>query len=213
MVLKNGLSRMRGDPHVRFLGGGGAAMRRCYPTAWYVEGNSKAASHTLHCLNGKRSAQAQRAGGVRDQCRMAVTRHEAPVQPYQPELSDDVGLRPFRALVDQAQPVRRSFQGRQAKRGGDGPSADPLEATAVRSAAGAKASPLGTANRRGAPRPQRRGGAPMVSANHHSAGATIDCKRSITPGSTNTHGWSIAIDALNTWPTAPRLRWASRPVR
>ncbi|TJW47230.1 MAG: hypothetical protein E5X65_36255, partial [Mesorhizobium sp.] len=32
MVLKNGLSRMRGDPHVRFLGGGGAAMRRCYPT-------------------------------------------------------------------------------------------------------------------------------------------------------------------------------------
>lgn len=32
MVLKNGLGRMRGDPHVRFLGGGGAAMRRCYPT-------------------------------------------------------------------------------------------------------------------------------------------------------------------------------------
>ena len=32
MVLKNGLSRMRGDPHVRFLGGGGAAMRRRYPT-------------------------------------------------------------------------------------------------------------------------------------------------------------------------------------
>ena len=32
MVLKDGLSRMRGDSHVRFLGGGGAAMRRCYPT-------------------------------------------------------------------------------------------------------------------------------------------------------------------------------------
>ncbi|WP_454693401.1 reverse transcriptase N-terminal domain-containing protein [Achromobacter aegrifaciens] len=32
VVLKNGLSRMRGDSHVRFLGGGGAAMRRCYPT-------------------------------------------------------------------------------------------------------------------------------------------------------------------------------------
>jgi hypothetical protein len=32
MVLTNGLSRMRGDPHVRFLGGGGAVMRRCYPT-------------------------------------------------------------------------------------------------------------------------------------------------------------------------------------
>lgn len=34
MVLKNGLSRMRGDSHVRFLGGGGAAMRRRYPTAF-----------------------------------------------------------------------------------------------------------------------------------------------------------------------------------
>jgi hypothetical protein len=32
MVLKNGLSRMRGDSHVRFLGGGGAAMHCCYPT-------------------------------------------------------------------------------------------------------------------------------------------------------------------------------------
>jgi len=32
MVLKNGLSRMRGDLHVRFSGGGGAVMRRCYPT-------------------------------------------------------------------------------------------------------------------------------------------------------------------------------------
>ncbi|PNE59858.1 hypothetical protein A8H39_01550 [Paraburkholderia fungorum] len=30
--LTNGLSRMRGDSHVRFLGGGGAAMRCCYPT-------------------------------------------------------------------------------------------------------------------------------------------------------------------------------------
>ena len=27
-----GLSRMRGNSHVRFLGGGGAVMRRCYPT-------------------------------------------------------------------------------------------------------------------------------------------------------------------------------------
>jgi hypothetical protein len=33
-VLKNGLSRMRGDSHVRFLGGGGAAMRCCYPTRY-----------------------------------------------------------------------------------------------------------------------------------------------------------------------------------
>jgi hypothetical protein len=34
----------------------------------------------LHCLNGKRRAQArseEKAGGVRDQSRMAVTRHEA----------------------------------------------------------------------------------------------------------------------------------------
>ncbi len=28
-----GLSRMRGNLHVRFLGGGGAVMRCCYPTA------------------------------------------------------------------------------------------------------------------------------------------------------------------------------------
>lgn len=33
-VLKNGLSRMRGDSLVRFLGGGGAAMRRCYLTLY-----------------------------------------------------------------------------------------------------------------------------------------------------------------------------------
>jgi len=32
MVLKNGLSRMRGDSPVRFLGGGGAVMHCCYPT-------------------------------------------------------------------------------------------------------------------------------------------------------------------------------------
>ena len=31
-VLTNGLSRMRGDSHVRFLGDGGVAIRRCYPT-------------------------------------------------------------------------------------------------------------------------------------------------------------------------------------
>lgn len=36
MVLKNGLSRMRGDHQVRFLGGGGAAMRCCYPTKYTV---------------------------------------------------------------------------------------------------------------------------------------------------------------------------------
>jgi hypothetical protein len=34
MVLKNRLSRMRGDSHVRFLGSGGAAMRRRSPTSW-----------------------------------------------------------------------------------------------------------------------------------------------------------------------------------
>jgi hypothetical protein len=32
MVLKKGLSRMQGDLHVRFLGGGGTVMCRCYPT-------------------------------------------------------------------------------------------------------------------------------------------------------------------------------------
>ena len=36
MVLKNGLSRMRGDSHVRFLGGGGAVMRCCYPTSGWT---------------------------------------------------------------------------------------------------------------------------------------------------------------------------------
>ena len=49
-------------------------------TVWYVEGNSKAASPTLHCLLGKRSAQAwseEKAGGVRDQSRLVATRHEA----------------------------------------------------------------------------------------------------------------------------------------
>jgi len=30
--LCRGLSRMRGNSHVRFLGGGGVAMRCCYPT-------------------------------------------------------------------------------------------------------------------------------------------------------------------------------------
>ena len=35
LVLTTGLSRMRGDLHVRFLGGGGAARRCCYPTAWH----------------------------------------------------------------------------------------------------------------------------------------------------------------------------------
>ena len=30
--LRRGLSRMRGNSQVRFLGGGGAVMRRCYPT-------------------------------------------------------------------------------------------------------------------------------------------------------------------------------------
>lgn len=30
--LCRGLSRMRREAHVRFLGGGGAEMRRCYPT-------------------------------------------------------------------------------------------------------------------------------------------------------------------------------------
>ena len=32
VVLKNGLSRMPGDWHVRFSGGGGAVMRCRYPT-------------------------------------------------------------------------------------------------------------------------------------------------------------------------------------
>ena len=32
VVLKNGLSRMRGDSHVRFLGGRGAAMSHAYLT-------------------------------------------------------------------------------------------------------------------------------------------------------------------------------------
>jgi hypothetical protein len=39
----NGLSRMRGDPHVRFLGGGGAVRRCCYPTAWHNQTRGKPA--------------------------------------------------------------------------------------------------------------------------------------------------------------------------
>jgi len=69
MVLKNGLSRMRGDSHVRFLGGGGAAMRRCYPTVCKDEGISKPASPHLQA-HGKQAKRAGRgydpAGGVSD---------------------------------------------------------------------------------------------------------------------------------------------------
>lgn len=42
-------------------------------------------------------------------------------------------------LVDPAQAGSTVFEGRQAERGGDGPCADPLEASKARSAAGAKA--------------------------------------------------------------------------
>jgi hypothetical protein len=41
MVLKKGLSRMRGDLHVRFLGGGGTAMCRCYPTRTARPGDAR----------------------------------------------------------------------------------------------------------------------------------------------------------------------------
>ena len=57
MVLKNGLSRMRGDPHVRFSGGGGAVMRRCYPTrftAWIVMSSPFGASVYLVIAGFKR---------------------------------------------------------------------------------------------------------------------------------------------------------------
>lgn len=82
MVLKNGLSRMRGDSHVRLLGGG-AAMRRCYPTPSYGERDSKTAHTppTAHaCLwasGARRPGSTSRAEGVRGQRRMAAIRHEA----------------------------------------------------------------------------------------------------------------------------------------
>jgi hypothetical protein len=60
LVLKNGLSRMRGDSHVRFLGGGGAAMRRCYPTAWHCAGHSKSAPPTVFPLFGSARGEARR---------------------------------------------------------------------------------------------------------------------------------------------------------
>ena len=41
-------------------------------------------------------------------------------------------------MVDPAQAGSTVFEGRQAERGGDGPCADPLEASEARSAAGAK---------------------------------------------------------------------------
>ncbi|TAW80861.1 hypothetical protein ELI11_31035 (plasmid) [Rhizobium ruizarguesonis] len=41
MALENGLSRVRSDPHARFLGGGGAAMPRCYPTRRVHNGTSE----------------------------------------------------------------------------------------------------------------------------------------------------------------------------
>lgn len=51
-------------------------------TAWYVEGNSKSTPphHLTPLSQGKHSAQAgnaETAGGVRDQSRMAATRYEA----------------------------------------------------------------------------------------------------------------------------------------
>jgi hypothetical protein len=55
----NGLSRMRGDPHVRFLGGGGAVRRCCYPTAWYDP--RKQGKSALLALNGLNAGSARRS--------------------------------------------------------------------------------------------------------------------------------------------------------
>lgn len=62
---------MPGDRHVRFLGGGGAAMRRCYPTPWYGQGDRQdrppahlnAAPNAAHAFTEATSMQPSQAHG------------------------------------------------------------------------------------------------------------------------------------------------------
>jgi hypothetical protein len=58
MVLKNGLSRMRGDLHVRFSGGGGAVMRCCYPTRCMtaIDGTKTFWRRKILAMSGRMSA-------------------------------------------------------------------------------------------------------------------------------------------------------------
>jgi len=66
-------------------------------------------------------------------------------------------------MADPAQAGSALSQGRQAARGGDGPCADPLEASKARSAAGAKAWGIEAEwpwrQRRHGAQPEKRGGA------------------------------------------------------
>ncbi|MEN4546336.1 hypothetical protein, partial [Pantoea agglomerans] len=50
--IYKGLSGMRGNLHVPFLGGGGAVMRRCYPTACRLKGERKKLK-VAHAQKGK----------------------------------------------------------------------------------------------------------------------------------------------------------------
>src|SRR3546814_399942 len=92
------------------------------------------------------------------------------------------------------------FEGCQAQRGGDGRTAFPWSASEARSAAGAKASAPGAAEKK---RVAPKGNAPDACRDQC---AVIACNCSITPGSTNTHGCLSAIGTLNTRANTSRFR-------
>ena len=104
-------------------------------------------------------------------------------------------------------PRRRSWggglQGRQAKRGGEVPKALPLECKHSAQRRRREGMATGAAEKR---RVARRTTRRMVPRSQFAASATIDCKRSMTPGSTNTQAWSSAIGTLNTRVNTVRRR-------
>lgn len=114
-----------------------------------------------------------------------------------------------RCPADPAQPVRLPLRGAKRSAAGIGCKPFPWRASAApqarrhrhRAQQKKRCAPRGTTHRMLAPR------------NQFVAGDTIDCNCSITPGSTNTHGWLDAIGTLNTSANTSRFRWASRPVR
>ncbi len=105
-----------------------------------------------------------------------------------------------------------AFEGRQAKRGGDRLQAVPLEGKRSAQRRRRGGIDTGRSRKKGAP-PRGTTHRMLAPRDQFVAGDTIDCNCSITPGSTNTHGWLAAIGTLNTSANTSRFRWASRPVR
>lgn len=96
------------------------------------------------------------------------------------------------------------FDGCQASRGGDSPHDFPLEGR--RRKTGIERS------RKSAP-PRKDDAPKPVWRDQFTAGTTIDCNWSMTPGSTKTQACLSSIGILKTWTNNARRRWASRPVR